>query len=551
MLENITISDNVDYIGSYAFRNCSNLSKLNSDEAGVFNIPQGVKTINTYTFYNCSLVEEITLSDGITLISDYAFAKCSLVDKFNSNEITNLIIPEACQKIGEYAFKDMALITNVVITDSVESIGQGAFNGFNSLVSITLPFVGQSEQNKYYNSVFGFIFGYEQYERVVEYSPTPDFNFVNIEGPEKVGMIWQYSANDYALYEDYYTPSLYYYYIPKTIKNVTVTRQTLIPTAAFNNCTFLENIHLPNCVDSIGDYAFQNCNATVDYLISPSKSGAWDGSLVATAYHGGTGTQSDPYQIFSAKEFVYFLQQINNGESYEGIYFVLTSNINLGGFAINSTSLNEATMFKGGLDGNSHKVFNFSINSTDNTYNGLFGYMGGTIKNIGFETSMAITTSKTTDAYVGLVVGNLSGTLENVYVLGSLTSTSSRTSYVGGMVGYNKGTIINSYTNVKVVASSSNLMCYAAGLVGFNNGTITGTFAYGNVSAKGYAETYSYASGLVAAEGTNSKATSCFRYDGQIITKFGSLSTSYNKIGTVASLEDIISYCKVNWNGSV
>ena len=85
----------------------------------------------------------------------------------------------------------------------------------------------------------------------------------------------------------------------------------------------------------------------------------------------------------------------------------------------------------------------------------------------------------------------------------------------------------------------------------FGDGSITGSFAYGNVSAKGYAESFSYASGLVAAEGTNSVVTSCFRYSGQTITKFGSASTSYNNVGTEASLEDIISYCRLNWNGSV
>ncbi|MEI3535939.1 MAG: leucine-rich repeat protein [Bacilli bacterium] len=90
------------------------------------------------------------------------------------------------------------------------------------------------------------------------------------------------------------------------MKTISVTRQTIIPAYAFYNCDLIENIHLVNCIDSIGNYAFQNCTAEIDYLISPSKSGAWDGSLVATAYHGGTGTQSDPYQIFSAKEFVYF-----------------------------------------------------------------------------------------------------------------------------------------------------------------------------------------------------------------------------------------------------
>ncbi|MDY3830272.1 MAG: leucine-rich repeat protein, partial [Erysipelotrichaceae bacterium] len=331
----------------------------------------------------------------------------------------------------------------------------------------------------------------------------------------------------------------------------TITRQTKIPGNAFYNCDCIGAIHLVNCIDSIGENAFYNCTAMVDYLISPSRSGAWDGTLIATAYHGGTGTQIDPYQIFSAKEFVYFLNQINNGETYEGVYFVLTSNINLGGFAIDSVSSTEATMFKGTLDGNSHKVFNFTINGTDNTYNGLFGYMGGTIKNIGFDTSMTITTSKTTDVYVGLIIGNLSGTLENVYVSGAITSTSLRTSYVGGMAGYSTGTILNSFSNVSVTAISTNLKCYAAGLVGYNDGSITGSFAYGNVSAKGYAESYSYASGLAAAEGTNSLVTSCFRYDGQTITKFGSIATSYNDIGVMASLENIISYCKANWNGSV
>ena len=556
MLENITISNNVDYIGSYAFSNCSNLSKLNSDEAGVFNIPQGVKTINTYTFCNCSLVEEITLSDGITLISDYAFAGCSLVSKFNSNNFAEIVIPTSCGSIGEYAFKGMALTTNLIVSDSVESIGVGAFNGFNSLESITLPFVGGSDDEANYKSVFGYIFGYTTYGHGSgTHFNSPTYDYVNEQIGSIDGLTWQYTCNTYRYSPDsfyyYYYKSSYYYYIPASLRNVTITIDTTLPVAAFNNCTFLENIHLPNCVDSIGDYAFQNCNAIVDYLISPSKSSAWDGSLVATTYHGGSGTLSDPYQIFSAKEFVYFLNQINNGETYDGVYFVLTSNINLGGFAINSTSLTEKTIFKGTLDGNSHKVFNFSINTTDNTYNGLFGYMDGTIKNIGFETSMTITTSKTTDVYVGLIIGNLSGTLENVYVSGALTSTSLRSSYVGGMVGYSTGTILNSYSSVTINSTSTNLKCYAAGLVGYNDGTITGSFAYGNVSAKGYAETYSYASGLVAAEGTNSIVTSCFRYSGQAITKFGSSSTSYNKIGTVASLEDIISYCKVNWNDNV
>ena len=150
-----------------------------------------------------------------------------------------------------------------------------------------------------------------------------------------------------------------------------------------------------------------------------------------------------------------------------------------------------------------------------------------------------------------MIVGNLSGTLENVYVAGTLTSTSLRTSYIGGLVGHNAGTIINSYSNVTTSAISTNLKCYSAGLVGYNDGTITGSFAYGSVSANGYADTYSYASGLVAYEGTNSNVINCYRYSGQKIIKFGSVSTSNNSIGKSATLADIISHCKTYWDSSV
>jgi hypothetical protein len=547
-IENITINNSTSTIGNDVFRNCSSLKRLNSESDGTFNIPATVVGISDYAFNNCSLAETITLSEDVTSIGKYAFSGCSLTSKFNSFNSIELIVPESCSSIGEFSFEGMALMTNLIVPDSVETIGNGAFKGFNSLESITLPFVGKNDGAVGYEAVFGYIFGYAETSGSYGSYRDPS-GYVQMTNPTSgsyAGTALQYAA---ATGSSYY--SNFYYNIPASLKNVTVTMDTTLPLAAFNNCDKIENIHLVNCVDSVGTDAFRNCNANVDYLIAPSKSGAWDGVSIETNYHGGAGSQQDPYQIFSAKEFVYFLNQIRDGENYDGVYFVLTSNINLGAFAVNATALTEETAFKGVLDGNSHKIFNFTVTASDNSYNGLFGYVDGTIKNIGFETSMTITTSKKTDVYVGLIIGNLNGALENVYVTGILTSTSLRTSYIGGLVGYNNGSISNSYANVNVTATSTNLKCYAAGLVGCNDGSITGSFAHGNVSAKGYAESYSYASGLVAAEGTNSVVTSCFRYSGQTITKFVSASTSYNNVGTEASLEDIISYCRLNWNGSV
>lgn len=128
-----------------------------------------------------------------------------------------------------------------------------------------------------------------------------------------------------------------------------------------------------------------------------------------------------------------------------------------------------------------------------------------------------ITTTSSEDVYIGLIVGKLNGTLENVYVNGKLITNSYRTVYSGGMVGYNAGNIINSYSNVDLNSSCTNLKVYGGGLVGFNGGNISGSFAYGNVTAHAYAEAFTYASGLVGEVGTKSNITNCFRYDGQLL----------------------------------
>ena len=93
--------------------------------------------------------------------------------------------------------------------------------------------------------------------------------YINKQYGSKDG-VWQYSCKNY--YYDWVGPGAgysyrsYYYSIPATIKEVTITTQTVVPVAAFNNCNFIETITLPITVMSIGDYAFQNCDATIQYF---------------------------------------------------------------------------------------------------------------------------------------------------------------------------------------------------------------------------------------------------------------------------------------------
>ena len=116
--------------------------------------------------------------------------------------------------------------------DTVTSIGEAAFKGCNAITSITLPFVGKSEDaTESYQKVFGYIFGF------VSNAYTSD-SYVT-------------STSDST-----YQISGYRYYIPKNITNVTITKQTTIPANAFRNCDCIESISIPVDVTNIGDYAF-------------------------------------------------------------------------------------------------------------------------------------------------------------------------------------------------------------------------------------------------------------------------------------------------------
>ena len=63
--------------------------------------------------------------------------------------------------------------------------------------------------------------------------------------------------------------------------------------------------------------------------VALAADGAWDGSI-ATAFAGGTGTESDPYQIADGAQLAYLASEVNKGQPYENACFVLTADIDLG-----------------------------------------------------------------------------------------------------------------------------------------------------------------------------------------------------------------------------
>ena len=124
-----TIPNGVRNIGWWAFYDCSNLTAIT--------IPDGVIEIRTNAFYGCHSLTAITIPDSVTIIGDAAFYDCSSLTAFYGKYASNdnrCLIKDG--RLLAFASFD---ITKYTIPNSITKIGNGAFSCCHSLISITIP----------------------------------------------------------------------------------------------------------------------------------------------------------------------------------------------------------------------------------------------------------------------------------------------------------------------------------------------------------------------------------------------------------------------------
>ena len=297
-IASVTISDSVTEIQFGAFTNCASLKDVH--------IGAGVTDIRACAFENCSNLESVAIPASVTFIGQDVFNECGKLTNvhitdvgawanieyfdmeshpfywnsrnggenklyLNGELVTDLVIPEGVTSISQYAFVGCSGLKSIVIPNSVTRIGYSAFNGCSNLEEMTIPFVGHipnSEEVSGYHSPFGYFFGIDEYTGGVE---TRQYTFV--------------FENDN--FSDYY--------IPATLKKVTVTGDRIfdrnfyncsglreivlednvagIDAQAFSFCTGLESVFIGSGITEIGEMAFYDCGSLTDVIIGANVTG--------------------------------------------------------------------------------------------------------------------------------------------------------------------------------------------------------------------------------------------------------------------------------------
>lgn len=210
-------------IGEYAFAFCSYF--VDNDLRGL-----PLESIKERTFYGCSSLMGIQLSDSITSIGDRAFYGCA--------SLVEVDIPDSVTSIGKAAFAKCYNLTRVEMPSSLRTVGESAFRECPSLAAVDLPATT---------------------ETVGDYAFYGDTSLRDVTLGESVGSIGNYAFTGTAI--ETIT-------IPASVKS--------IGTGAFAVCTSLSGVTIPATVEYLGESVFLGSPYVTVYTDATERPAGWE-----------------------------------------------------------------------------------------------------------------------------------------------------------------------------------------------------------------------------------------------------------------------------------
>ena len=226
-LEKFVFSENVKKISDCMFYDCTALSSVTAP---------GATEIGEGAFYNCSNLETVQFSEELHTIGPSAFYMCQKLkdigvsgekitslgsSAFSNTSLENFTLSEEITEIPKYCFTHTP-ITSIILPENLKVIGFAAFSYCENLESIVIP---------------------DSVEEIGGAAFRGCINLTSVVIPPKVEIIGTRTFME--------CENLESVILPDNLK--------MIEISAFRYCTSLESIDFPESLVEIGDYAFEMC----------------------------------------------------------------------------------------------------------------------------------------------------------------------------------------------------------------------------------------------------------------------------------------------------
>ena len=216
-----------------------------------------VTAIGSNAFEYVRSFKSVSIPASVTTIGEKAFASCGVtsVTFATNSQLTT---------VDMYAFFSSSSLQNIALPDGVTTIGEAAFNGCNNITSISIPDSITTIENR-----------------------ALDFNssaFTVYNNAKYLGN----STNPYLVLVKATDTSI-------TTCNIH-TDAKLIYAFAFEDCTLLTSVTIPDSVTIIGNSVFYKCDALESLIIGSGVTSIGDGIIyyesydakLKSVYYGGT-----------------------------------------------------------------------------------------------------------------------------------------------------------------------------------------------------------------------------------------------------------------------
>ena len=306
-LTSITIPYGLTSIGSYAFSGCNNFNSvkvpvtdyayfcqnkavgliysnigrpiqlINKDGAEIteYVVPEGVTSIGSSVFRNCTGLTSVTIPNGVRSIGDAAFSGCSGLSSFD--------VPNSVSTIGGSAFQSCTGLTSITIPGGITSIGSNAFSGCYgiTLVKVTVTDYASFCENKAVGLVYS-----------------------------NIGKPVQLIDNEGAEITEYVVPN----------------GVTAIGSSTFRNCTGLTSIKIGSGVTNIGEYAFSGCGSLATVIAMSNVPPHVEENTFSDVKNISLFVPQGRIAVYEAADGWRFFKEINE---WEGIIFKANGHVDM------------------------------------------------------------------------------------------------------------------------------------------------------------------------------------------------------------------------------